>query len=268
MRIPWLAISILSFAATANAAEPPADHLNFVGCPVVRDTQTVPCWLAEYEGELYYLGIQTDISADFDPPYLGHRVLVEGVVADSPRICGGIVLEPVVVSPMIEFDANCNTILPEEPRYTVPFAPRPPGPSGGRLAFDPPPGGAAAAPAAETAGRPGEFELHYDFDMLIQGRHAAVLTDIYNFAMQHSVRRIRVTGHAGATLLSNGQVLEEDPALALMRAQQVADYLAGAGLDDVPFEIVAENAPERPDGRSDWMHRSVAVVLEGARVGR
>ena len=46
----------------------------------MRDTKTVPCWLAEYDGELYYLGIQTDISAEFHPPYLGHKVLVEGRV--------------------------------------------------------------------------------------------------------------------------------------------------------------------------------------------
>ena len=48
----------------------------------------VPCWLSEYEGEQYYLGIQTDISADFDPPYLGHQALVEGMVSDEPRIYG------------------------------------------------------------------------------------------------------------------------------------------------------------------------------------
>jgi hypothetical protein len=38
-----------------------------------------------------YLGIQTDVSADFHPPLLGHQVRVEGTVKDAPRICGGIV---------------------------------------------------------------------------------------------------------------------------------------------------------------------------------
>ena len=41
---------------------------NFVACPIVRDTKTVPCFLAEYEGETYYLGIQQDITSDFHPP--------------------------------------------------------------------------------------------------------------------------------------------------------------------------------------------------------
>jgi len=229
----------------------------------VRDTQTVPCWLAEHDGELYYLGIQTDVSSDFDPPYLGHRVLVEGVLADGPRICGGIVLDPVVVSPMIEFDANCNTILPEEPRYTVPFAPRPPGPSGGRLAYAPPPGAPVQRPEPS-----GEFTFHYDHGMLIMGRHAPVLAAIYNFAMRHEASRIRILGSAGGTLLSNGQVLEEDGALALQRAREVAELLAGAGLNDVEFEVVTADDPGRPDGNADWMRRSVSVVVESPVAAR
>ena len=40
-----------------------AQQRNFVACPMVRDTQTVPCFLAEYDGETYYLGIQQDITA-------------------------------------------------------------------------------------------------------------------------------------------------------------------------------------------------------------
>ena len=36
---------------------------NFVSCPIVRDTSSVPCWLTEYQGELYFLTIQSDVSA-------------------------------------------------------------------------------------------------------------------------------------------------------------------------------------------------------------
>jgi hypothetical protein len=120
-----LSIACLALPVVAGAAEPPANHRNFVSCPIVRDTPTVPCWLAEYRGELYYLGIQTDVSAEFHPPLLGHKVLVEGTVKDGPRICGGIVLEPLKISPLLtELDGTCNTILPAEDQYTVPFAPR------------------------------------------------------------------------------------------------------------------------------------------------
>src|SRR5581483_7358256 len=91
----WIA-TILAACSTQVYAQQD-QRKNFASCPIVQDTKTVPCWLSEYKGELYYLGIQTDISADFHPPYLGHKVLVEGVISNEPRICGGIVLKPVVV---------------------------------------------------------------------------------------------------------------------------------------------------------------------------
>ena len=56
---------------------------NFVTCPIVRDTASVPCWLAEHNGELYFLTLQTDVSAPVNPPSLGHRVLVEGTCLPS-----------------------------------------------------------------------------------------------------------------------------------------------------------------------------------------
>jgi hypothetical protein len=76
---------LIAFAALVAVSAPQLGgqsprRVNFVSCPIVQDTPTVPCWLSEYEGEQYYLGIQTDISADFDPPYLGHQVLVERIL--------------------------------------------------------------------------------------------------------------------------------------------------------------------------------------------
>ena len=76
----------------------------------MRDTRSVPCWLSEYAGELYYLTIQSDVSAEIQPPMLGHQVLVEGIVADAPRLCGGVVLAPVRLSVMPERDANFTTL--------------------------------------------------------------------------------------------------------------------------------------------------------------
>ena len=147
MKALFLAAWVAVVAAPLNAEEAPAERRNFVACPIVRDTASVPCWLAEHEGELYFLTLQTDVSAPVTPPWLGHRVLVEGsVAAERPRICGGIVLEPVVLSVLPELDASCNTaVLPAEERYNLTFEPpRPPGPSAGRLAF------AATAPPPPT----------------------------------------------------------------------------------------------------------------------
>lgn len=246
--------------ASANAAEPAAAQRNFVSCPIVRDTQTVPCWLAEYRGELYYLGIQTDVSADFHPPLLGHRVLVEGTLKDAPRICGGLVLEPVKVSPLAELDGTCNTILPAEDRYTVPFAPRPPGPSGGRLAFDPVPGAPVAAPAPLTGLQ--EFVLYYDFDMLVGGRHSSVLSHVYDYASAQREARVGIACWRGAVLLSDGTQLTEREDLPLLRAQEVAKLLRGAGLLADAISVEGHRELAVPDGNGDWQERRCVVRIE------
>jgi hypothetical protein len=252
---------LLALSAAAGAAEPPANHRNFVSCPIVRDTATVPCWLAEYHGELYYLGIQTDVSAEFHPPLLGHKVLVEGTVKDGPRICGGIVLEPLKISPLLtELDGTCNTILPAEEQYAVPFAPRPPGPSGGRLAFDPAPGAPRTAPAPLTG--PQEFVLYYDFDMPVGGRHAAVLSRIYEYASSLHEPKVAITCRRGSTLLSGGTLITEREELPKLRAQEIAKLLHGAGLaaDSMRIESSAKLAPA--DGNADWQGRRCLVRVE------
>ena len=68
---------------TLAQAQTPANRRQFVTCPVVRDTRTLPCWLAEYNGEMYFLGMQGGVAQEFYPPQLGHEVLVEGTVAQS-----------------------------------------------------------------------------------------------------------------------------------------------------------------------------------------
>jgi hypothetical protein len=147
---------------------------------------------------LYYLGIQTDVSAEFRPPWLGHQVLVEADVSDKPRICGGIVLEPVHVTPMPELDPSCNTILPAEAQYTIDFNPRPPGPSGGRLAFE---GQKTAREEQPVAQQNPWFELTFDFDRSIAFNHPRELMRIVEYARQVSARRISVHGNRGAMLL-------------------------------------------------------------------
>lgn len=257
-----LAVATLFSALGAGAADkPPATQRNFVTCPIVRDTATVPCWLAEYDGELYYLGIQTDVSAEFHPPLLGHRVLVEGTVKDAPRICGGIVLEPVKVAPLAELDGTCNQIWPAEDRYTVPFAPRPPGPSGGRLAFDPGPGAAPRAAPAPLTGTQ-EFVLYYDFDQLVGGRHSGVLSRIYDYASAQRAPRITITAARGAALLSDGTLLVERAELPQKRARELADLLSRAGLSADRIRIVADDTEPVADGDGDWQARRAVVRVE------
>src|ERR1700722_17485820 len=123
----------VAFCACAGplmiAAAALGQQRSFVSCPIVRDTSTVPCFLAEDDGELYYLGIQQDITSDFHPPQLKHEVLVEGTVVPGQRVCGGIPLQPVSISVVKEINLACNTLLPAEPGIEAPAASRGPGPS-------------------------------------------------------------------------------------------------------------------------------------------
>ena len=239
-------------------ASPPADHRNFVSCPIVRDTSTVPCWIAEYEGETYFLTIQTDVSAPVNPPWLGHKVLVEGTVSDEPRICGGIVLKPVALSVIHELDASCNTMLPAEERYNLPFEPpRPPGPSKGRLAFGDP----VTKPQPEEAATSKSFELRYEFDSLVMFRHAQPLQQILEHAKRTGASRVQITGYRAATLLSNGELMKEEPEVGRRRAEQVADLLRGAGLTQLQYQIEWQDVSKRAKGVDDAALRRVQIVV-------
>lgn len=255
----WTVAVAIGMPAEAALAQ---TRLNFLSCPIVRDTSTVPCWLAEHDGELYYMGIQTDVSADFHPPYLGHQVLVEATVAaDRPRICGGVVLDPIRISVMPELDSSCNTILPAVPEYTIDFNPRPPGPSGGRLAFAPPPGAARETAPAPPPSGPRTFIIHFDVDQGIAFRHSGDVLAAYNYANQISAGRITVRASRGSTLLTNGDRVTESAAIAQRRADQIAGLLRGLGLEgEVRTEFSTEPTPA--DGIDDWQSRSVEILVE------
>ena len=168
-------------------------------------------------------------------------------------------LKPVVVSSLPEPDAACNTILPAVDKYTVPFAPRPPGPSGGTLAFQ------APAPAPERREPPftaREFSVHYDFDMPVAGRHARVLSRIVDYVDISQARRLTVLGLRGATLLSDGGTLAEREGIGRARADELADLLRRAGVLKPAIEVSSRIEPEPADGVEDWRSRRTMVRVE------
>jgi len=231
---------------------------NFVSCPIVRDTASVPCWLTEYEGEMYFLTLQSDVTAPVTPPWLGHRVLVEGTVSSEPRICGGVVLKPVHLSVLAERDASCSTMLPAEERYNLTFEPpRPPGPSKGRLAFDNTPPAPAAAPASSTR----EFVIRYDFDRMVGFSHAGALSQILDFANTVSAREIEIVGYRGAVLLSNGQTMVEEATIGKQRAEQVSMLLQGAHLKGPSYKVSWQSEPDKATGVDDYLSRRVVVTV-------
>ena len=253
----WLLAGGLVAGAVGIRAEEP--RRNFVSCPIVRDTASVPCWLAEYEGELYFLTLQTDVSAPVTPPWLGHRVLVEGTVSAESRICGGIVLKPVHLSVLPERDASCNTMLPAEERYNLTFEPpRPPGPSKGRLAFD---NARPAPPPPSAAPSTNEFTVPYDFDGTVGFSHARVLSEILEFARAANAREIEIVGYRGAVRLSNGQTMVEDPTIGKRRAEQIAMLLQGAKLNAPSYKVTWHDEPATATGIDDHLTRRVVVTV-------
>jgi outer membrane protein OmpA-like peptidoglycan-associated protein len=227
-----------------------AQQKSFISCPIVRDTKTVPCFLAEYEGELYYLGIQQDITADFHPPQLKHEVLVEGRVAEGPRICGGLPLKPVSISVLKEVNQSCNTLLPQEPGIEAPTAPRGAGPSSQR----------SEAKTHEPLSGAHEFTVLYAFnDDYLEFAANQLVTEAAAYAKRINAKSIKVSGYRATTLLSNGNRLIEKEGLAEKRAQNIATLLRGLGVSGVAVEWKSE--PEPADGKTDPSHRRVTIAV-------
>jgi len=237
-----------------------AQQRSFVACPIVRDTKTVPCFLAEYEGETYYLTIQQDIQAEIYPPQLLHEVLVEATVAPGPRVCGGIPLKPVKLSVLPELNQSCNTILPAEPGIDAPPTRRPAGPSTKQA---PVVAGAAFAPRApqrppDVLSSEREFRITYDFDSaFLFSRDTRVVSQAATLAAR--ARTIEITAHRGASPLSNGRVMTEKEEIAAQRAERVVDILKGLGTD--PSTIKVHISPEvaKPDGINDPQNRLLTI---------
>jgi hypothetical protein len=249
--------SAFLLAGSLLAADPaPGTRLAFVTCPIVRDTKTVPCFLAEYNGDTYFLAIQQDIGAEQYPPQLLHEVLVEGTVATGPRVCGGIPLKPVSLSVMPEINRACSEILPAEDSIPAPDAPRPAGPSVRRtnLGTPPPPPEVPKPPFTAK-----EFEIHYDFDSDYTNLHTTrTINEVAAYA-RASGGRLEIRGYRGATLLSNGETLAESEAIAERRARKLAALFNGLGLSNIASTW--ESKATEPDGLTDVSSRRAVITV-------
>jgi len=242
----------LTWGVLLAAAFALGQQRNFVSCPIVRDTKTVPCFLAEYDGELYYLGIQQDITNEFHPPQLKHEVLVEGRISEGPRVCGGIPLQPLSISVLKEVNLACNTLLPAEPGIEAPPAPRGPGPSSARP-------DTGRAPREPLTGRH-EFAVLYAFnDDYLDYAANLVVTQAAAYAKRIGASSVKVAGYRATTLLSNGDRLVEKVGLAEKRAQNITTLLRGLGVSGVTVDWKSE--PEAADGQADASRRRVTILV-------
>ena len=253
--LPALAAATSLTAVVAQAATPPAGHINFVACPIARDTKTVTCWLSEYQGKLYYLGMQYDATAEFYPPYLGHKALVEGVVSSDPPVCGGIVIKPVKVSVIPDLDPTCNTLLPADDRYQLPDAPRGPGPRYHRQTYTPPP--APPPPTPPFAAR--DFTVLYDFDSELGSRSLGAMREALAYATLVKASHVEVTGYRVSSLLSDGTRFEEPAYLAQHRAERLADTLKQIGVPAGTVSVTWKDKAEAGSGADDYKLRRAVI---------
>lgn len=245
--------------AFADAKPGPAagERKSFVACPMVRNTY-VPCWLAEHDGELYYLGPQGDLGAEFYPPQLGHEALIEGTVSDQPRICGGIVLEPVHVSVLPELAPSCNTILPAQ-GYSSPPHHRTPGPNNSareeRADRGP---DLPRRPPAEGV----KFDVPFEFDVgeRLYSRDSRIVALAARYAKEVGASRVKVTGFTGGALLSSGELLKERAVVGELRARNIETMLRHAGIGDAALDVEWREA-EAPDGIDDHQTRRAEILV-------
>jgi outer membrane protein OmpA-like peptidoglycan-associated protein len=272
------AIAALVVSGVATAQTAPPDQRNFVACPVVMDTQDAPCWIAEYKGERYFLVVQTGRGGGgtIKPPELRHKALIEGTVSNEPRICGGIVLRPVMISTLShDLDNSCNQILPAGGYHTTsvraigldgdPPAPRLARTVNARF-------GAARGleerralyAANAAAGRAMTFTVHYTFDStyLMYPDEQEKVEDAVDYAQLLHASHINVVGYRGQTVLSAGGRLTERGGLAESRAKQIADILVNFGWPKDKLSARWVESPENNGGTHDYEQRRMEVVVE------
>lgn len=261
-----------------QALKAPSTQRNFIACPVVMDTLDVPCWVAEYEGERYYLTVQTGRGGGNESypfsPMARHRVLVEGTVSDEPRICGGIVLRDAKLSPMVEVEPECGKVVPGEGFHTK--GPRPLGPDG-----DPP--GPRETTALQrnrgpnvsredqakayqdqvAARKPMEYEIKYFFDSnyLPFPVEQRVVDQAAQYATDIKAARVEIVGYRGATILSNGQRVDEEAGLGKARAEKIADIFAFFEVPRDKMKVTWKEEPEHAGGVKDYELRRATIKV-------
>ncbi len=262
LRVTTISLGALCMVqAVANDSKPSSPpkreaRANFVACPMVRNTY-VPCWMAQHDGELYYLGPQGDLGAPFRAPQLRHKALVEGVVSDEPRICGGIVLKSVNVSVLPEIDDSCNTILPAE-GYPDPPHHRTPGPSNTEREERRRGPREEPKPPFTTQG----FDVPFEFDVgqRLYSRDSPTVTAAARYATASKAGKVEVIGYRGGALLSNGERMMEKEQVGTQRAEMIRGMLVHAGVAAATIRIRSA-AAEAPDGIDDHLLRRATIVV-------
>jgi hypothetical protein len=257
MRLPRaLALAALLLPAVATAATQGQD-LQFIACPAYRDTDAgrkSGCWLATSRVD----GLRYDITRSPTKPDWNHGVLVEGRVAEGATdTCGGIVLDPVRVSVLP--DACSRLMLPAQGAPGIRFGlptrnVRPPH---------------EAREIFVKGDSPKLIQVPFDYgnDFTIYQLADYYMQQATLFAMDTRPSRVEVIGYAATTpWVVAGRTLQEDPALAQLRADRVATWLRLTGVDPAIIEVRVGKEDmvvpmEGADGLREPSRRRVDVIL-------
>lgn len=246
-----------------------AATMNFVTCPIARDTNdVVVCWIVEHGGETYFLGWQGNQFSDWYSPMLKHRVVVEDAVVSpaGERVCGGLVLTSFRSSPVYDIDENCDQVLPSDPRYQ-------PDPDYWRnvLIF----GGQGAVtdkhvgffqhprdakpPVAPFS--PQNIDVFYDVNW-ITSRHRSVpaIERAADYAMA-AKWKITIFARHGEIKMSDGSVLTESDWISKHRAMHVRSSLVALGVPEADIDIKWTETPVKGAGFEDWKARSATLSV-------
>jgi outer membrane protein OmpA-like peptidoglycan-associated protein len=216
-----LILAALPALAADLAADLPenARSVRFTACPVYRDTDAgrkSGCWIAD-DGAT---GQRYDVSDAPFKPWLGRMILVEGQVAASADICGGVPLRPVRVAVLEE---RC-------PEVMIPAEGYPSKPSTLPKEAMPPLSVARVPPPPPYARQQYEVEFTFGDDRLMYQHVELILEKAMLYAVASNAR-VALTAYADvAGFDASGHRLREPAQLAQERGAMVREALVRLGV--------------------------------------
>jgi hypothetical protein len=240
-------------AVQVSAAVPTGERLAFVTCPIFRETD-LGCQLVRYKGELFFVG-----SAPPFMPEQGHKVLIEAIVADGPLMCGGRALQELRVSVFPEIDDDCRERLRAD---------------GWKTPMPPP---EVLFPLIDKLGQPIEiptgpyhqrvFTVPFMFGSVYMGQGfnspEAIVETAALYATASKARHVTVRVSSGVVLLDGGEYLQEEPGVAVARAEAIRKALVAF---DVPVERIEVKVLDPGTARGDVAPQSrtrdVQIVID------
>ncbi len=238
-----------------------AEAVNFITCPVYRDTDAGPksgCWLATDRAS----GIRYDIGSGLTKPLGEQAVLVEGRTNKNSKtdsqLCGGVVLNPVRVSVL---EQKCSAhMLPAENYPGRVF--RPPGELMQPLSVE------RKLPRSPFDNRSYSILFNYNSDFL-NYQYSEVILEKASLYIRASKAKVTVIGYAATSPISvSNQQIQESVLLAEVRAKKVETALLRLGVNPDKIKIESSGKPSPvthyADGLEQETLRRVDIVLSEA----